>query len=334
MSAYAIGGSSLHKFMFNGMGVRGVLVRITDEWQTLLQRRPSEAPHAPAVRRVLGEMTAACALLQANIKFDGPLIMQLYGDGALKLAVVEMQSDLRFRATAKVNGTVGDDDDLEGLANRHGRGRCALTLEPARDTRGQQPYQGIVPLNDVDGRPMHRVSEMIEGYMAQSEQLQSRLVLAADDQRIAGLLLQRLPAQGGHGASAPAWRHVELLDTQDQDEHFNRLSLLAASLTSEELLKLEPQDVLHRLYWDEPMQTLEVLSGASGPRFYCTCSLERVSHMLRSLGEDEVQDILREQGQVEIACEFCGKQYLFDAVDASELFVQQQNHPPGSQQLQ
>ena len=326
--------SSLSKFMFDGMAVRGVIVRISGEWQRLLQQRPPETAFPAAVRRVLGEMTAASALLQANIKFDGALIMQLYGDGPLKLAVAEMQSDLRCRATAKVSGPVAEEAGLAALANRHGVGRCAITLEPRDGARAAQSYQGVVPLNDENGRSLDSIAGMIELYMQQSEQLHSKLVLAADDECAAGLLLQRLPLAGGRSHAPQALAHMAELDAQAQDENFHRLSLLAASLKPEELLRLPTDEVLHRLFWEEPLRRLEMLSGPDGPRFSCTCSRERVGHMLQTLGVAEVEDIVREQGRVEISCEFCGKQYHFDPVDAAQLFVQGRDHPPASQELQ
>lgn len=334
MSADTLGLSSLHKFMFDGMAVRGALVRISDEWRKLLHQRSADAAHAPSVRRVLGEMTAASALLQANIKFDGTLIMQLFGDGPLKLAVVEMHSDLRFRSTAKVNGSLPSSGMFEAMANLHGQGRCSITLEPRRGAGLKQSYQGIVPLNRADGGSLQSIAQMIELYMEQSEQLQSKLILAADETVATGLLIQRLPAHGGRQVTDPSLQHMDVLDSDAQDENFNRLSLLAASLTPEELLHLEPAEVLRRLYWDEPCRIVETLAGGTGPRFHCTCSAERVRAMLRSIGQVEVEDILREQGRVEIGCEFCGKQYVFDAVDAGELFVEQENHPPGSRQVQ
>ncbi|WP_298012839.1 Hsp33 family molecular chaperone HslO, partial [uncultured Aquabacterium sp.] len=103
--------NELHKFLFEGLPVRGMLVRLTDSWQTLLARRSEgEALDAP-VRRLLGEMSAAGVLLQANIKFNGAVVLQVFGDGPVKLAVTEVQPDLSFRSTAKVVGELPGTDD-------------------------------------------------------------------------------------------------------------------------------------------------------------------------------------------------------------------------------
>ena len=135
----------LHKFLFDGLAVRGMLVRLEGSWRELLSRRssPSDGGHAfaPPVRRLLGEMAAASCLMQANLKFDGALILQLHGDGPVKLAVAEAHPDLRFRATAKVVGPVADDARLEAMLNPHGQGRCAITLDPRERQPGQQPYR-------------------------------------------------------------------------------------------------------------------------------------------------------------------------------------------------
>ena len=176
----------LHKFLFEGLPVRGVLVRLDASWRELLSRRTSasDGGHAfPApVRALLGEMAAASVLMQANLKFNGALILQMHGDGPVKLAVAEAQPDLSFRATAKVVGEVPLGARLEALLNVHGQGRCAITLDPLDRHPGQQPYQGVVPLHGDQREPLQRLSEVLEHYMLQSEQLDTRLVLAANDE--------------------------------------------------------------------------------------------------------------------------------------------------------
>jgi len=140
--------SELHKFIFEGEPVRGMLVRLTDGWQDVLARRAkADEPFAAPVRNLLGEMAAAAVLMQANIKFNGALNLQIYGEGPVKLAVAEVQPTLEFRVTAKVIGAVGPDDGLASLVNAQGHGRCAITLDPKERVPGQQPYQGVVSLN-------------------------------------------------------------------------------------------------------------------------------------------------------------------------------------------
>jgi molecular chaperone Hsp33 len=228
-----------------------------------------------------------------------------------------VQPDLAFRATAKVIGEVPAGARLEAMLNVHGHGRCAITLDPRDRLPGQQAYQGVVPLHGDHREPLQNLSEVLEHYMLQSEQLDTRLVLAADDTVAAGLLIQRLPVEG---AGNLAGKRNE--DEIGLNEAFNRIAHLAATLTRDELLTLAPDIVLHRLFWEEPLRRFEPLA----PRFACTCSRERVGQMLKTLGRDEIDGIVVEQGQVEIACDFCGTKYHFDVVDVGKLFT-----PPGKQ---
>jgi len=336
--------SELHKFLFDGLPVRGMLVRLTDAWQDMLARRKQAGGYPQAVTELLGEMTAAATLMQANIKFNGALILQIMGDGPVKLAVAEVQPDLALRATATVVGEVADAAlgpvRLSDMVNVNNLGRCAITLDPKDRKPGQQPYQGVVPLFGDHHEKLEKLSEVIEHYMLQSEQLDTRLVLAANDKVAAGLLIQRLPVKGENNLEGnPARASMDdtgRSDDEDQigvNEDYNRISILAASLKREELLELDVDTILRRLFWEEPHTRFEPLTGESGPRFACTCSRERVGNMLRSLGAAEVDSILAEQGQVEVGCEFCGAQYRFDPVDAAHLFVPPAASAPGTDHL-
>ena len=307
--------SELHKFVFDGLPVRGMLVRLDEGWQELLRRRAEREPFAPEVRTLLGEMTAAAVLMQANIKFKGALVLQVFGDGPLQLVVAEVQPELAFRATATVAGAIAPGAGLGELLDLHGRGRCAITLDPRDRQPGQQPYQGIVPLRDTDGARLPGVAAMLELYMRQSEQLQTRLVLAADEHAAAGLLLQRLPAKQEDAAAGEA---------------FERIAMLGATLKREELLTLEAPTLLHRLFWQEPLRRFEPLA----PRFACNCSRERVRGMLRGLGRQESEELIAERGAVAVGCELSGSQYRFDAVDVGELFTPGRNQPPASRSVQ
>jgi molecular chaperone Hsp33 len=315
----------LHKFLFEGLPVRGMLVRLGPSWRELLGRRVGATAYPPPVRTLLGEMAAAAALMQANIKFDGAVILQVFGDGPVKLAVAEVQPDLGFRATAKVVGEVTDDARLAAMLNVHGKGRCAITLDPQDKSGGAQPYQGIVALHGDAGEPLHALSAVLEHYMLQSEQLDTRLILAANDECAAGLLIQRLPVEGQGNLEQ---RHHE--GDIGIDEAFNRIAHLTATLTREELLTLDAGKLLHRLYWEEDVRRFAPLR----PHFACRCSRERVRGMLRGLGASEVEGIVAERGEVEIGCDFCGLQYRFDAVDVGEIFTPQRDQPPGSAALQ
>src|SRR4051812_5499042 len=151
--------SELHKFLFDGLPVRGALVRLTDAWQEILARRQANnatGSWPPPVSELLGEMAAAGVLMQSNIKFNGALILQIFGDGPVKVAVAEVQPDLSVRATAKVVGDVAVSDRLAELVNVHNKGRCAITLDPRDKFPGQQPYQGVVPLHGDHREKLHK----------------------------------------------------------------------------------------------------------------------------------------------------------------------------------
>jgi molecular chaperone Hsp33 len=252
------------------------------------------------------------------------LILQVFGDGPVKLAVAEARTDLGFRATAKVVGAVPAGAQLPALLNLHGQGRCAITLDPGERRPGRQAYQGVVPLHGDRREPLQQLSQVLEHYMLQSEQLDTRLVLAADDTYAAGLLIQRIPVQGDANLSASGWKAGDE-DAIGRSEDFNRIALLAGTLTREELLGLGPEEILKRLFWEETLRLFDPLE----PRFACTCSRKRVVNMLRGLGREEVESLIAERGVAEVGCDFCGAQYRFDAVDVGEVFVPGQ--PPGSQ---
>ncbi|MCU0922110.1 MAG: Hsp33 family molecular chaperone HslO [Burkholderiaceae bacterium] len=309
--------AELHRFMFDGLPVRGQLVRLGASWREMLSRRAHQ-PYAPPVRSLLGEMAAAGVLMQSNIKFNGTLLLQMYGDGPVKLAVAEVRSDLSFRATATVLGEVPAEARLEALLNLHGQGRCSITLDPTDRLPGQQPYQGVVPLHGDRREPLQQLAQVLEHYMLQSEQLDTRLVLAADEQMAAGLLIQRMPIEG------PSRMSGERNEDQiGRNEDFNRIAHLTATLTRDELLTLDADTMLRRLYWEERLLRYE----PRRPRFACSCARERVRNMLRGLGPEEVHSILAERGEVEVGCEFCGQRYHFDAVDVGEMFTPVRDQP-------
>ncbi len=313
--------SELHKFMFDGLPVRGAIVRLTDAWVEILRRRAANTtsgPYPVAVQELLGEMAAAGVLMQSNIKFDGALILQIQGDGPVKLAVAEVNADLSLRATATLLGEVAHDATLSQMVNVNNIGKCAITLDAKNRRPGQQAYQGVVPLFGDRREKLEHISEVLAHYMLQSEQLETTLVLAADGKVAAGLLIQKMPAGGGKVTPAV---QKELEANPDYLDAYNRLSILASSLKREELLTLDVDTILRRLFWEEPLLRFEPPPAELSPRFACTCSRERVGRMLRSLGRDEAESIIAERGEIEVGCEFCGQQYRFDAVDAALVFV-------------
>ena len=289
---------TLQKFMFDNTPVRGELVEMSDTWREILSRRD----YPRAVRSLLGEMLSAAALLSANLKFNGALVMQIHGDGPVSLLVVECDADLNMRATAKLaeGAEVADDATLTELVNRGGNGRFAITLDPKDKMPGQQAYQGIVPL---DGGS---VAVVIENYMMRSEQLDTRMWLAADDQVSRGLLLQKLPGVGG--VHAPS---------EDTLEAWERTVMLASTLRPDELLSTDIQTVMRRLFWEETIRVFDPLH----PSFHCSCNRERVGNMLKMLGQEEIDSAIAELGHLGIDCDFCGQHYDFDKVDCAQLFA-------------
>jgi molecular chaperone Hsp33 len=319
--------SELHKFIFDGLPVRGMIVRLTDAWTEILARREANTTTgawAPPVAELLGEMAAAGTLMQSNIKFNGALVLQIFGDGPVKVAVAEVQHDLSLRVTAKVVGEVGSDARLSDMVNHGNKGRCAITLDPKERSPGQQPYQGVVPLYGDRHEKIEKLSEVLEHYMLQSEQLDTKLVLAADNKVAAGLLIQRLPVEGEGNLGG------KLESDPDSFEDYNRIATLAASITREELLELDVDTVLRRLFWEEKVLRFEPQT----PRFACTCSRERVTKMIRGLGREEAESILDERGEIEVGCDFCGQQYRFDAVDAAQIFTSPGDRPPATTVVQ
>ncbi len=322
--------SELHKFLFDGLPVRGIVVRITDAWTEILRRRASNSQtgaYPVPVTHMLGEMLAAASLMQSNIKFDGALVMQVMGDGPVRLAVAEVQPDLSMRATASVVGEVAADASLSAMVNVGNGGRCAITLDPRERLPGQQPYQGVVPLFGDRGEKLESLAEVLQHYMLQSEQLDTTLVLAADDKVAAGLLIQRLPMQGGSNLAGARSQADE--DAIGRNEDYNRIAMLAASLKREELLSLDVDAILHRLFWQEDVLRFAPQPQDPRPHFACSCSREKVGAMIVSLGEEEAASILGERDDIEVGCEFCGLQYRFDAIDAAQLF-RPASQTPGS----
>jgi molecular chaperone Hsp33 len=289
---------TLQRFIFENAAVRGELVEISDTWRQVQARKA----YPPAVRTLLGEMLAAAALLSANLKFNGMLVMQMHGDGPVKLLVVECDSDLQLRATAKLaqDAIVPDDATLTQLVNAHGHGRFVITLDPKEKLPGQQPYQGIVPL---DGES---VAVVIENYMLRSEQLDTKLWLAANENVARGLLLQKLPREGGHDAPVT-----------DDSESWNRTVMLASTLRTEEMLSTDIGTLMRRLFWEETIRVFE----PRHPSFHCSCTREKVGNMLRMLGKPEIDAALADLGKLAINCDFCGQHYEFDKVDCAQLFA-------------
>jgi molecular chaperone Hsp33 len=299
-------------FVCDGAPVRGEIVSISTAWQAVLARRNDP----PVIRQILGDFVAAATLLSASLKFDGTLIIQAQSKGPISLLVVECSSNLTMRATVKLSVEPTEIDPnatLADLLDAANTGRLVITLDPTERQPGQPPYQGIVALQqDHNGIavPVKNAAEAIMLYMRHSEQLETRIWLASNEQVVGGLLLQRLPNSGGHVH----------LDPQTAAEGWSRIQTLGETITTDELLELSPETTLRRLFLNESSEAGVRAFPTRPVKFACRCSRLKVADVLRMLGEEEVNSILAEQGVVETGCEFCGKAYRFDAVDCIQVF--------------
>jgi len=277
----------LHRFLFEHTSVRGEYLRLDASWKAVLARRD----YPQVVRDLLGQALVASMLLGATIKFRGSLILQIQGDGPVSMLVAQVTAERTMRGTAEWEGEIAPGS----LQDLFGSGHLAITIDPGE---GRERYQGIVELGEGG------LADALANYFDRSEQLATRLWLAADDEHAAGLLLQQLP---GEDPDPDAW---------------NRTLQLGATVTDEELLALPFRDLLWRLYHEEDVRVFE----PEPVSFRCRCSRERIEEVLRSLGHDEVGDIVAEQGKVSVQCSFCGLNYEFDPVDAEGIFAAE--HPP------
>lgn len=276
----------LYRFLLEHAGIRGALVRLGPAWREVAGR----AQYPPALHAVLGEALAASALLTGNIKLDGALSIELKSTGALRLLFAECNDQGSLRGLARWNDPLPEPLQLQALPE------AIMAITIGNVERGQR-YQGLVDLQHAS------LADALENYFVQSEQLPARIVLATSGDYAVGLMLQKVPDEGGRDAShdADAW---------------NRVVQLTATLGTEELLATAPAQLLYRLYHEESVRLFESRPLAFG----CSCSRERVTAMLRSLGREEVEAALEARdGEIEVICEFCAQRYLFDRIDAEHL---------------
>jgi molecular chaperone Hsp33 len=287
---------SLHRFLFEGYPIRGHLVHLDAAWRALIEHRD----YPPAIRDLLGETVAASLLLAATIKFDGVLSLQLQGGGPVHLLLAQCTSGLGVRGLARYReeSPAGKIADIQEFTELLGSGNLTVTLETEDNA---QRYQGIVPITGP------RLSNSLQRYFENSEQLPTRLWLFANGQGATGMLLQRLPSDGGKAV---------VHDEAAVDDAWRRVQLIGDTLTADELLTLADTEILHRLFHEDDLRLYE----PSPVYFRCRCSRERVGGMLQGLGEQETRSVLAERGEVEVRCDFCNRAYLFDAVDVAQLF--------------
>ena len=275
---------ALQRFVFERARVRGELVRLDEVWREVQRRRLYPAP----LRSALGELTAASVLLAATLKLPGgTLVLQIQGGDPVGLLVVECQADLTVRATARWHGSLDRLGPAPSLRELAAGGRCVITLDPGGRLAA---HQGVVPLEG------ETPAQVLERYMARSEQLGTLFALAADGRRATGLLLQALPSESDR-------------PSLDEDaDLWNRAAHLLCSLTREELLGLPGREILRRLFHDEDLRLFESVPV----RFACACSRARVARVIRMIGGEEARGVLDERGEIEVTCDFCGERYVFD----------------------
>lgn len=273
-------------FLVETCDVRGHLVQLDDTWRDAIARTDYPAP----VRQILGEAFAAATLLASTIKFEGKMTMQVRGKGPIHLLVVQVTNAGSVRGLARWDTVPNSTQLIEAFGED---ARMIITIEAQKQA---EPYQGIVPLEG------ECLADALENYFKTSEQLSTRLFLAVNETSAAGLLVQRLPTEEATSHDADGWQ---------------RSTVLCSTLSDEELCTDDSQTLLHRIFHEEQVR----LFDPSDIRFHCSCSAERTDAMLIGLGRAEVDDIVEEQGKVEITCEFCDAVYNYDAVDVGALFA-------------
>jgi molecular chaperone Hsp33 len=290
----------LQKFLFESLPIRGGFVHLDQTYQTIV----GQHPYSPPLKKLLGEALVLVSLLSGTIKFNGRLTIQFQGKNKLKLLLVQSTQDFHLRGLIQTNQDPGSADEiLQEFKN----GVVVITMEPDDSTLR---YQGIVSWQG------NSLSQSIEGYFRDSEQLLTRIWMVVDDKRACGMLLQAMPRENSNApmrADDPDWEHV---------------IALTETLKSTELLKLDNKVILHRLYNQEDVRLFEPTPVI----FHCTCSLKRSENAILMLGRDEAMDELKNNQVIDVTCEFCGSKFTFDRVDVEKIF-RKGDTPPTSTQV-
>jgi molecular chaperone Hsp33 len=278
---------SLQRFTFDNCHVRGEVVGLKQTLTDIFQRQS----YPEAVNNLLGQLLSAAALLSATVKIDGLLTIQVQSNGPLKILLAETSHDGKLRGIARMD----EEQDLNEGQLLGTNGQLIITIDPTEGRR----YQGIVALEGDD------IAKSVEGYFKQSEQLATRIWLSCEGDVAAGFLLQELPALG------------EIQEAMEVDEDaWTRLTCVTDTIRDDELLHLDNQQLLHRLYHEESVRVFD----EEPLKFSCSCSKERLSRALDQMGYDECQDIIHEQKKIRADCQFCGQHYSFDQSDINGLF--------------
>ncbi len=304
--------------------VRAVAVNLQTTWIDLLGQKQLPT----AVQQLLGDLCAVAPLLAATLKLDGALILQIQGDSKspVRLIVVEYTANRTLRAAVTLSETVdwadftthcaADVIGLQQLVNAQGLGRFIVILDPTQKLPGQKPYTSLVPI--VGDCTAH----CIDYYMANSEQLPTKVLLSSNSIACAGLFIQRMPSSGGKLATH--LQHItfndqghEVLADETHDDTWLRMKYLVNTLTPTEMLLTNPVTLLRRLFWQEN----PIAADSQTIRFFCGCSRQKVQNMLKMLGAEEINSIVAEQGQISVNCDYCSTAYQFDSVDCAAIIA-------------
>lgn len=274
---------SLQKFVFEEANVRGEIVRITDTYQTILNQHP----YPKAVKKLLGEAIVSCILLTGSIKFEGEITLQFHGDERLSLLIVQCTNKLITRAYAKYQDKFTDEDYNSAFLN----GKMVLTINQYKQT---QAYQSVVPINSIS------MSENLMEYFAQSEQISTKVWLATGETCAAGILLQLMPDE----------------NSAEKEQFWEYAVHIGQTITTDELLNLDNETILYRLYHEAKVRLFETQAITFG----CKCNPEKMKQVLTILGKEDLEKLIKEKGKVDINCDFCNNKYSFDAIDITMLF--------------
>lgn len=275
---------TLQRFIFEHAHIRGEIIHIEKTFQEIINQRN----YPPMVKNLLGEALVSCLLLTSSIKFEGSLSLQFQGDTNLPLLLVQCDHELNIRAFAKFKEGL----EIIDYATAFLRGEMVLTINQYQQT---QAYQSSVPITSTS------MSENLMNYFAQSEQIPTQVWLAVNEDMAAGMLLQLMPGQ----------------DSLQREQFWEYAVQLGQTVTENELLTLDNKTLLYRLYNEEEVRVFD-------PRpthFLCRCNPDRMQRVIKMLGEEEAQSIIKEQGEISITCDFCNSQYKFDPIDVTMMFL-------------
>lgn len=280
----------LNRYLFDNAHVRGELVQANNTYQEIITNHD----YPQVINHLLGELLVATSMLTALLKFEGNIAVQLQGDGPVSVVVVNGDDQQRLRGVARVEGEVASNKLTEIFT----KGYMVITITP---TKGER-YQGIVAL-DKD-----TLAECLEAYFEQSEQLKTHFWLRTDEKHAAGMMIQALPDESGN------------------EDDYHNLRQLTDTIKDEELFTLDATTILTRLYHQEEVRVFDPQDLC----FECGCSNERSASAIITIGREEAESVIAEQGEITMHCEYCNTKYLFNADDVASLF----NDPSeNSQQL-